>query len=387
MINQIEILFREKFGRQPIIVSAPGRINLIGEHTDYNQGFVLPGAVDKKIYMGVSENNTNIVNVYARQYDNTFSFSLDDLKPVKGWPTYLIGVSFYMLQQGATMRGLDVVIDGDIPVGAGMSSSAALCSAFGTAVNSVFENHFTPMQLAFIGQKTEHHFAELQCGIMDQFASLHGKAGHVMKLDCRTLDYEYIPFDFPDHRIVLVNTMVSHSLASTEYNTRRQQCEEGVRLLQNRLGRELHSLRDVHLPELEANKDALSDVVYRRCHFILSENQRLLDGCELLRLNNLDGFGKLMYQSHEGLSKWYEVSCPELDFLQEKARKFSGMAGSRMMGGGFGGCTINIIPTELISSFSEYIVRGYSGQYGRNPEVYITKLDQGAGVEMGVAHS
>ncbi|HMF69852.1 MAG TPA: galactokinase family protein, partial [Flavitalea sp.] len=184
MINSIRSSFQEKYGKQPLIVAAPGRVNLIGEHTDYNQGFVLPGAVDKKIYMGIAENNTNTVNIYARQFNNSFSFSLDDLQPVKGWPTYLVGVSFYMLKAGATIRGMDVIIDGDIPVGAGMSSSAALCSAYGSAINEIFNNGLSRMQLALIGQKTEHHFAEVQCGIMDQFASMHGKAGHVMKLDC-----------------------------------------------------------------------------------------------------------------------------------------------------------------------------------------------------------
>ncbi len=387
MIPQIEALFREKFGKQPIIIAAPGRVNLIGEHTDYNQGFVLPGAVDKKIYMAVAENDSNTVNIYARQFDTNFSFSLDNIHPVKGWPTYLLGVSFYMLQAGATMRGLDVIIDGDIPVGAGMSSSAALCSAFGIAVNHVFENSFSAMQLAFIGQKTEHHFAEVQCGIMDQFASLHGKAGHVMKLDCRNLEYEYIPFDFPHHRIVLVNSMVSHSLASTEYNTRREQCEEAVAILKEKLNKEVLSLRDITLTELETNKSSLSEIVYRRCRYVLSENDRLLKACELLRKNDLDGFGNLMRQSHEGLSKWYEVSCPELDFLQQKAIEVEGVTGSRMMGGGFGGCTINIVPVDTIEIFSKHITQAYTGEYGKSPEIYITQLDQGASVVQPDPHS
>jgi len=383
MINSIRSSFQEKYGKQPLIVAAPGRVNLIGEHTDYNQGFVLPGAVDKKIYMGIAENNTNTVNIYARQFNNSFSFSLDDLQPVKGWPTYLVGVSFYMLKAGATIRGMDVIIDGDIPVGAGMSSSAALCSAYGSAINEIFNNGLSRMQLALIGQKTEHHFAEVQCGIMDQFASMHGKAGHVMKLDCRNLEYEYIPFDFPDHKIVLVNSMVSHSLASTEYNTRRLQCEEGVRILQNFLTRDVHSLRDITISELETNREKLPEEVYRRCYYILNENMRLLKGCELLRKNDLDGFGKLMYQSHEGLSKWYEVSCPELDFLAEKARDYPGVSGSRMMGGGFGGCTINIVPKAILDDFQENMHAAYTKEYGKSPEIYVTQLDDGAGVIKG----
>ncbi|RYG06262.1 MAG: galactokinase [Chitinophagaceae bacterium] len=380
MIQNIEKLFVEKYGKQPVIVAAPGRVNLIGEHTDYNQGFVLPGAVDKKIYMAIAENGTNTINIFARQFNNSHSFSLDDIQPVKGWPTYLLGVTFYMLQAGATVRGMDVVIDGDIPVGAGMSSSAALCSAFGCAINTLFGNSFSRMQLALIGQKTEHHFAELQCGIMDQFASMHGKAGHVMRLDCSNLEFEYIPFDFPDYKIVLVNSMVSHSLASSEYNTRRFQCEEGVRVMQGWLKRDLKSLRDITVEELETYREKLDEEVYRRCSFILNENRRLLKGCEFLQNNDLEGFGQLMYQTHDGLSRWYEVSCPELDFLEEKARSFKGVAGSRMMGGGFGGCTINIVPNAVLGDFTDFMRDAYNREYAKTPEIYITQLDEGAGV-------
>ncbi len=380
MVKSITTLFQERFNKQPLVVAAPGRVNLIGEHTDYNQGFVLPGAVDKRIYLGVAENHSNTINLYAKQYNESFSFTLDDIKPVKGWQTYILGVSFYLIQSGATIRGVDVVIDGDIPVGGGMSSSAALCSAFGYAVNKIFDNGLSAMQLALIGQKTENHFAEVQCGIMDQFASLHGKAGNVMKLDCSNLEYEYIPFDFPEYKIVLVNTMVSHTLASTEYNTRRLQCEEGVAIMREILGPDILSLRNISIEQLEANKNKLSETVYRRCAFILHENQRLLRGCELLRGHDLKGFGELMHGSHEGLSKWYEVSCPELDFLQSKARNFKGVAGSRMMGGGFGGCTINIIPAAIIDDFSSYITETYETQFKKTPEIYITQLSDGAGV-------
>ncbi|MET0299828.1 MAG: galactokinase [Flavitalea sp.] len=380
MIQNIEKLFVEKYGKQPVIVAAPGRVNLIGEHTDYNHGFVLPGAVDKKIYMAIAENGTNTINIFARQFNNSHSFSLDDIHPVKGWPTYLLGVTFYMLQAGATVRGMDVVIDGDIPVGAGMSSSAALCSAFGCAINTLFGNSFSRMQLALIGQKTEHHFAELQCGIMDQFASMHGKAGHVMRLDCSNLEFEYIPFDFPDYKIVLVNSMVSHSLASSEYNTRRFQCEEGVRVMQQWLKRDVKYLRDITIDELETYREKLDEEVYRRCSFILNENRRLLKGCEFLQNNDLEGFGQLMYQTHEGLSRWYEVSCPELDFLEEKARSFKGVSGSRMMGGGFGGCTINIVPNSVLGDFTDFMRDEYNREYAKTPEVYITQLDEGAGL-------
>jgi len=269
------------------------------------------------------------------------------------------------------------VIDGDVPLGAGMSSSAAVCSAFGFALNEIFELGLSRMELALLGQKTEHNFAGLQCGIMDQFASLHGKAGYVMKLDCRSLEYEYIPFNFPDYKIVLVNTMVTHSLASSEYNVRRKQCEEGVTILK-RYFPEIDSLRDVSLEELELHKMDLPEIVYKRCSFIVNENDRLLQGCQYLKNDDIESFGQLMFTAHEGLSKWYEVSCKESDFLVEQAKLFSGVAGARQMGGGFGGCTINIVKTDLADKFVSYIRDSYTEQFDKIPEVYITQIENGA---------
>jgi len=377
MEKDIRNLFQQYFGKKALIAAAaPGRVNLIGEHTDYNQGYVLPGAIDKRIYVAIARNDENKLNAYASQYKEKFSFSLSDIRPVEGWVTYLLGMAFY-LQEQQNIGGIDVVIDGDVPVGAGMSSSAAICSAFGFALNELFGLGLTRMQLASIGQKTEHNFAGVKCGIMDQFASLHGKAGHVIKLDCRSMEYEYIPFNFPDYKIALVNTQVSHSLAGSEYNTRRQQCEEGVAFLQKYFP-SIQSLRDVNIEQLELYRTKLREIVYRRCHFIVHENMRLLQGCELLTKGDLPAFGELMYQSHEGLSKWYEVSCAESDFLVDRARSFVGIAGARQMGGGFGGCTINLIKNNRVEDFSHNISAAYEKEFNKIPEIYIMQIEDGA---------
>ncbi len=369
--------FHQQFNKKPLVVAAPGRVNLIGEHTDYNEGFVLPGAVDKKIFVAIAKSNENVLNVWANQYKQQLSFNLDAIRPVEGWATYLLGMIYHFREKGFVISGVDVVIDGNVPLGAGMSSSAAVCSAFGFALNELFGLGLSRMEIALMGQKTEHVFASVKCGIMDQFASLHGKKGHVMKLDCRSLEYEYIPFDFPDYKIVLVNTMVSHSLASSEYNLRRQQCEEGVDGLKRHFP-SIKSLRDVGHEQLEKYKNELTETVYRRCSFIINENKRLLQGCEFLKKGDLKSFGKLMFETHDGLSKWYEVSCKESDFLVEQAKRFDGLMGARQMGGGFGGCIINIVKTELIENFSKHMRDSYKKQFDVVPEIYITQIEDGA---------
>ena len=379
MTKKLQQVFREKFNKEPLIIGAPGRVNLIGEHTDYNNGFVLPGAVDKRIYVAIAPNNSTTINVFANQFNESSSFSIENIEPRTGWMNYLLGVTYHIQQKGKQISGVDVLIDGDIPVGAGMSSSAALCSAYGFALNELFQLGFSRMDLAFIGQKTEHTFVGVKCGIMDQFASLHGKQGHVMKLDCRSLEYEYIPFDFPGYKIVLVNSMVSHSLAGSEYNVRRQQCEEGVAILQKHYPG-IDSLRDVEPAQLLQHKDELPAIVFDRCSYVVYEKERLLAGCESLKKNDLTAFGKYMYATHEGLSKKYSVSCTELDFLVERAQTIAGVTGARMMGGGFGGCTINIVQTEAVASFTQKIQQAFNGLFRKTPEVYVTQIEDGTKV-------
>lgn len=376
MIKKLQQDFRQRFNKEPLIVAAPGRVNLIGEHTDYNAGFVLPGAVDKRIYVAVAPNNTNTVNVFANQFNESYCFNIDNIQPHSGWMNYLLGVAHHIQQAGKKIGGVDVLIDGDIPVGAGMSSSAALCSGWGFALNEIYTLNCSRMELAFIGQKTEHTFVGLQCGIMDQFASLHGKKGHVMKLDCRSLEYEYIPFDFPGYRIVLANSMVSHSLAGTEYNVRKQQCEEGVAILK-KYYQSANTLRDISPEQLEKHKDELPAIVYSRCSYVVNEKERLLAGCAALQKGDLAGFGKLMFATHDGLSKMYGVSCPELDFLAEEARSNKAVIGARMMGGGFGGCTINIVQADGVDAFKQQIQQAFQKKYSKTPEVYVTQIEDG----------
>lgn len=379
MIEQLQQEFIRRFGREPLIVAAPGRINLIGEHTDYNKGFVLPAAIDKRIYAAIAKNGTGTVNVFARQLNEHASFSTGDHQKREGWINYLIGVTYFLQETGSRIEGIDVLIDGDVPVGAGMSSSAALCSAYGFALNEMFGLDFTRMELALIGQRTEHEFAGVKCGIMDQFASLHGKKGYAIKLDCRSMEYEYVPFDFPDYRIVLVNTMVSHSLAGTEYNLRRQQCEEGVALLK-KYDPGIQSLRDVTYELLVRHWKEFNTTVYDRCSYVVNENQRLLAACDALRHKDLSGLGEMMYASHKGLSKRYEVSCKELDFLVEWAKTTDAVIGSRMMGGGFGGCTINIVRADRIDEFTSAAKRAYMDKFHADPQVYTMQLEDGARV-------
>ncbi len=377
MIFHLNHQFNDLFGKQPLFYSSPGRVNLIGEHTDYNEGFVLPGAVDKSIYIAIAKNDSDRLNVYANQFNEQMEVSVNELKPVEGWFTYLAGMMYHLKKKGLPIGGVDVIIDGDVPVGAGMSSSAAICSAFGFALNELYCLGLNRMELALTGQKTEHSFAGVKCGIMDQFASLHGKAGYVMKLDCRNLQYEYIPFDFPEYRIVLVNSMVSHSLASSEYNTRRQQCEAGVKMMQQFV-EGAKSLRDIPKGTLELHKNEIPVEIYKRCHYVVTENERLLNGCALLAKGDIQSFGQLMYQTHQGLSKEYEVSCAELDFLVDTAKTIEGVAGARMMGGGFGGCTINLVKMEHIPAFEKGMKKAYLHRFNKDAEVYITQIEDGA---------
>ena len=377
MESGLHAQFRELYGQHPLMASAPGRVNLIGEHTDYNSGFVLPGAIDKRVLVAIAENQEEKLNFFASQYQEKISLSLEQIQPMKGWVNYFLGMIHYLIPPGKKFTGLDVIVDGQVPLGAGMSSSAAICSAFGFALNELFGLHQSRMELALAGQQTEHHFVGVQCGIMDQFASLHGRADYVMKLDCRSLSFEYIPFAFPDYSIVLMNTMVSHSLAGSEYNKRRQECEEGVSILQKKFSG-IHSLRDVELSQLKSSRLEMSESVFRRCAFVINENKRLLDGCQLLREGHIERFGKLMFEAHEDLSKGYEVSCVESDFLVEEAKGFPGVAGARQMGGGFGGCTINIVQNGAIESFVQKMQFLYEKRFGIKPEAYITRLDEGA---------
>jgi galactokinase len=377
MEEDIRIRFQQWLHNEFMIFTAPGRVNLIGEHTDYNQGFVLPAAINRNIYVAVARNEENRLNVRALEFNEYHSFSLSDMHPVKGWPTYLLGMIHMLMPEKKLPYGMDFIISGNLPIGAGMSSSAALCCAIGVLLNETFRLGISKMNIALAAQQTGHRFAGLQCGIMDQFASMFGKAGHLMKLDCRSMEYEHIPFHFPDISIVLVNSMVSHSLAGSEYNLRRQQCEAGVSVIQNRFPG-IHSLRDVTMEQLESLKSEMDDLVYKRCRFVVEENNRLLEGCRFLVNRNLDGFGKLMFEAHEGLSKDYEVSCTESDFLVNAMKEMNGVKGARQMGGGFGGCIITLVEKNSSMNFINGMKEKYKTKFGKDPDCYEMNISEGA---------
>ncbi|PUZ29559.1 galactokinase [Chitinophaga parva] len=379
MIQQVSEKFHSLFGKTPLIVSSPGRINLIGEHTDYNNGFVMPAAIDKRIIYGVQLNGTRTCTAHAVYVDETVSFSLDDVKPTPGWINYLMGVVDQLQKRGYDVPGFDCVVDGDIPVGAGLSSSAAVEGGLVMALNELMGLGLSRIDMALIGQKAEHTFPGVKCGIMDQFANLHGKKNQVILLDCRSLEYQYYPFEFPDYKIVLCNTMVHHSLASSEYNVRRQQCETGVAAIQE-LYPGVASLRDASLEQLNQVRDKISAEVYQRCQFVIDEIARTQKAGPLLAKGDLAEFGRLMFETHEGLSKDYNVSCPELDLLVELAKVRPEVAGSRMMGGGFGGCTINLVEAGAVDSFVQYIKEHYHHETSKQPEVYVTTIQDGTSV-------
>ncbi|WP_341837701.1 galactokinase [Chitinophaga pollutisoli] len=382
MISTAIAEFRKRFNREPLIVSSPGRINLIGEHTDYNEGFVLPAAIDKRIIYAIALNGTDTCNAHALFSGETASFALENIVPGGDWINYLKGVVFHLQQKGYEVKGFDCVITGDIPIGAGMSSSAAVEGGLAVGLSHLLGFNISRMEMARIGQLAEHTFPGVKCGIMDQFANLHGKKDSVMLLDCRSLEYQYFPFRFSEEvKVVLVNSMVHHSLASSEYNVRREQCEEGVKLLRA-VYPGINSLRDVTSAQVQQQQHLLPAKVYDRCLYVTQENERVEKACAHLQRNELKAAGALMFASHQGLSKLYEVSCPELDFLAELASQRPEVAGARMMGGGFGGCTINLVETGKVEDFCNFVQEQFRQRYGVVPEIYITSIEDGAKVEL-----
>lgn len=376
-LNLISEKFKDLYGDAGVLYTSPGRINIIGEHTDYNGGFVLPGAIDKAMYCKIKVNGTDKVKLYALDLNESAEFGLgeNDL-PEKQWARYIYGVCREMIKRGATVKGFDAVFAGDVPLGAGMSSSAALESCFGYAINDIFNLGFDRFELAKIGQATEHNYVGVKCGIMDQFASCFGKEGSLIRLDCRSLEYEYVPFDPKGYRLVLLNTCVAHELASSAYNKRRESCERVADAIRKRHP-QVEFLRD-------ANKEMLSEVAnevsaedYIRAEFVIEEVQRLLDACEALKKGDYETVGRKMYETHIGLSRKYEVSCEELDFLNDIARQ-CGVTGSRVMGGGFGGCTINLVKDELHDSFIEKASKAYEEKFKIKPKVYDVVIKDGA---------
>lgn len=362
-----------------ITVQSPGRINIIGEHTDYNDGFVLPAAIDKKTVFQIQKNGTtDEVNVYAANLKERFSFQLSDFQPLEdGWQNYVMGVVHELQQRGATFSGFDCEFKGDVPIGSGMSSSASLECSFAFGLNELFELGFDKWQLIKACQMAEHNFVGIKCGIMDQFASMMGKAQQVMLLDCRSLEFEYFPLDLGNYELLFLNTNVTHSLANSQYNQRRSDCEEGVQLLQKKYPH-IKNLRDVSLDMLSPMKNSLPERIFRRCHHVVAENKRVQQATQALLEGQHNQLGQLMYQSHFSLQNDYEVSCPELDFLVQQTVDKGYILGSRMMGGGFGGCTINIINQKFKQHFVEEASGAYWKQFHIHLDVYAVSIEDGA---------
>jgi galactokinase len=388
--DRIRDAFRTHFGREQWLVRSPGRVNLIGEHTDYNQGFVLPGAVDKAIFLALAPRTDRRCRFFSVDLEQACETSLDRLaRTDSGWQDYLSGVLSEFCREGHQLSGVDCAFGGDVPIGSGMSSSAALECAFAFALDACFGLGLDRVRLALLAQRSENRFVGVACGVMDQFASLLSRSRALIRLDCRDLSFAYVPFPHEDVRIVLCDTQVCRSLAASEYNARRAQCEAAVTLLR-RYHPEVQSLRDVTLGMLAEHQDSLDPVVYRRAAYVVAENQRVIAASEALERGDLGACGELMNQSHAGLSTQYEVSCGELDILQAAAVACPGVLGSRMMGGGFGGCTINLVMEAALADFIAQIGEVFLRELRKDAVVHVCQLTGGTEVlyhATGGAHS
>ena len=377
MKTRIAEKFKTLFGTDGIFFASAGRINLIGEHTDYNGGYVFPGAIDKGILAEIRVNGAAKVHAYSLDYDEYVEFGLNEEdKPEQAWARYIFGVCRETIKRGGKVEGFDTVFAGDVPLGAGLSSSAALESTYAFALNDLFGNGIDKFELAKIGQSTEHNYCGVKCGIMDQFASVFGKAGQLIRLNCKTLEYKYFPFDPKGYKLVLIDSCVKHELASSAYNKRRASCENAAAAIRrNHPGVEcLSDAKRVWLDEVRAE---IPEEDFLRAEYVIGEVQRVLDVCDALERGDYETVGEMMYQTHFGLSRLYEVSCEELDFLNKLARKMD-VTGSRVMGGGFGGCTINLVKDELYDEFVATAVARFTEKFGHAPKVYDVVISDGA---------
>ncbi len=379
MKKQLESYFINTYHQLPsVIVRSPGRVNIIGEHSDYNNGFVLPAAIDKAAYIAVSLRDDNEIHLSALDLNETFSTTVSNLQPIGdiSWPNYILGGVAQFINRSIPMPGFNAVLSSDVPIGAGLSSSAAVECATVFALNHLLNSNIPRIEMVTMAQKAEHEYAGVMCGIMDQFASMMGKANQVIKLDCRSLEYEYVPFNLDGIKILLLNTNVKHSLASSEYNTRRMECTQAVELIQAHHP-EVLSLRDATVEMLDQYVLPYNNLVYQRSRYIVDEMDRLLQACQFLKVGNIAGLGNCMYQTHDGLSKQYQVSCKELDFLVDFVRSRPEVIGARMMGGGFGGCTINLVKESAIEALLQEVKPAYESAMGLTVDYYIASIQNG----------
>jgi galactokinase len=370
--------FKELYNHRPRLFRAPGRINLIGEHTDYNEGYVLPASIDKSVVIAIGKNNSESYHFYAHDLKQSFKTNVNSLRFTQlNWPNYLMGVIDQLNKRGHLFDGFDCVFGSDIPIGAGLSSSAAIESGLAFGLNDLFDLKESRLDLVKLSQKAENEFVGVNCGIMDQFASIFGKKDYVFRLDCRSLDYTYFPLELGTIGILLIDTKVKHELASSEYNTRRKECEKGVKRIAIDHP-EIISLRDVPLPLLQQYRGKMDPEIFKRCHYVVTENERVLRACEDLSDKKIKDFGAKMYETHKGLQEDYQVTCPELDFLVDQTVNRDEVYGSRMMGGGFGGCTINLVEISGIADLKKEITSTYKDNFGIEPTFYEVEIKDGA---------
>lgn len=378
-VDELKAGFRDIYGSEPFLIRAPGRVNLIGEHTDYNDGFIMPAALEYETRAAVAPRADRIVRVHSAKIGETREFDLDDSapQPKHDWTDYVFGVAVALAGAGKRLKGADILIASSVPVGSGLSSSAALEVSIGYSLLTVAGLPIDKVELAKLCQKAENEFVGMRCGIMDQFISCNGQHDHALMIDCRSLEKRPVPID-PRARIVVANSMVHHELASGEYNKRRASCEEAVRLLAPVLG-PIKTLRDVTPAGLEANKSLLSDVTYRRARHIVSENERVIEAADALAAGDLVRCGALMNQSHTSMRDDYEISCEEVDVLVDIAQKQPGVFGSRMTGGGFGGCTVSLVEAGATDTFMENVKAAYEKATGLKSTIFACSPQQGVG--------
>lgn len=373
MQKKINSIFKERFGKDGIVYASAGRINLIGEHTDYNGGFVFPGAIDKVIMAEIAPNGTEKVRVFSVDINEYAEFGLkEEDAPTQQWARYIFGICREIIKRGGKVEGFDAVFAGNVPLGAGLSSSAALESCFAFALNDLFNgNTIDKFELARIGQSTEHNYCGVNCGIMDQFASVFGKKDNLMRLDCRSMEFGYFPFKADGYKLVLLDSKVKHALVDSPYNKRRQSCERVAKTLG------VETLRDATMEMLNGVRSDITAEDYFRAKYVIEEKDRVLAVCDALVKGDLETVGAKMYETHDGLSKDYEVSCVELDYLNDIARE-CGVTGSRIMGGGFGGCTINLVKDDLYDNFIATAKEKFNARYGHEPVVIPVIISDGA---------
>jgi len=371
--------FEHSFRQSPIIFRAPGRVNLIGEHTDYNDGYVMPAAIGFYTWIAAAPRDNSTLHARSSEFNESVDLPLDKLSgpPRKHWSDFVRGVAAVLQTGGIHLTGANLMIEGKVPMGAGLSSSASLEVATAMALLSASQQQVPPLDLVKACQRAEHEYVGTRCGIMDQFIAVFARTGYALMLDCRSLEYTPLPIP-EDVRLVICNSMVKHDLAAGEYNRRRADCEAGVKALRQYLPN-IRALRDVSMTDLEKHKSSLPEAVYRRCRHVITENQRVLDAANALRTGDLGKFGSLMYDSHRSLKQDYEVSCEELDDLVEIASGLEGVYGSRMTGGGFGGCTITVVRSDSADRFCAEVISAYREATGITPDVYVCSAAQGAG--------